>query len=71
VLVAVSVCGWILLVATLVWPRWIELVFHANPDRGSGALEWAIVVISLAVSLSMAFLARLEWRRCVALTDRA
>lgn len=69
--VAVSVCDSVLFAATLVWPRWIELAFHADPDRGSGGLEWAIVAISLAGSLSMALLARREWRRRAALTDRA
>jgi hypothetical protein len=69
--VAVSACSAVLFVVTLIWPRWIELAFHADPDRGSGEFEWAIVLISLTVSLSMAFLARREWRRCVALADQA
>ena len=28
---------------TLVWPDWLELVFHVDPDGRNGAVEWAIV----------------------------
>jgi hypothetical protein len=48
---------------TLMWPSWIEFIFHVDPDRGSGLLEWFIVVISLMVSLCVAALARREWVR--------
>lgn len=67
----VSACSSVLFAVTLIWPHWIELVFHEDPDRGSGEFEWAIVLISLTVSLLMGFLARREWRRCIALSDRA
>jgi hypothetical protein len=50
---------------TLMWPSWIELIFHVDPDRGSGLLEWFIVVISLMVSLCIAALARREWVRAI------
>jgi hypothetical protein len=52
-----------LLALTLIWDEWIELVFQVDPDAGSGALEWAIVGITLALSLTFVVLARLEWRR--------
>jgi hypothetical protein len=48
---------------TLVWPTWIELMFHADPDHGSGRLEWLILLASLMASLWTSVLARREWRR--------
>jgi hypothetical protein len=48
---------------TVVSRAWIETVFGVDPDHHSGSLEWAIVAILLAVSLSLATLAAGEWRR--------
>jgi hypothetical protein len=61
--IAGSGVGAVLLGATLVWPSWIEAVFGADPDGGSGLLEWLIVVSSMIVSACAAALARREWRR--------
>jgi len=52
-----------LLALTIVWTEWIELIFEADPDGGSGELEWAIVAVTLGLSLVFAMLARFEWRR--------
>ena len=52
-----------LLASTLLWHDWIELVFHIDPDGGSGALEWWIVAVTLTVSLVCFILMRIEWRR--------
>ncbi len=52
-----------LLAFTLLWPEWIELVFHIDPDAGSGALEWSIVAVTSTVSLVCFILMRVEWRR--------
>lgn len=52
-----------LFVVTLFWRDWIEAVFGVDPDRHSGALEWAIVAVLLVVTLLFGLLARAEWRR--------
>ena len=48
---------------TLAWPDWIELVFGADPDRGDGSVEWAILALSLMLCLFSLVLGRAEWRR--------
>ena len=51
-------------IATLIEPRWFELLFDASPDGGDGSLETAIAVaLSLVACLAFAWLARREWRR--------
>lgn len=60
ILAAVSIA---LLALTVVWDEWIELMFHVDPDAGSGALEWAIVGVTLMLTLAFSTLARLEWRK--------
>jgi hypothetical protein len=54
--------AFVLLAVTLVWPDWIELVLGVDPDLGSGALEWLIVLVSFVVLLSASILAGREWR---------
>jgi hypothetical protein len=53
----------ILLVMTLVWKDWIEIVFRVDPDAGSGVVEWAILGVTLLLSVVFLALARAEWRR--------
>jgi len=50
-------------VVTMVWPDWIELVFGADPDRGSGEAELAIVAGSGVLAVAFIVSARMEWRR--------
>jgi len=52
-----------LFAVTLAWPTWVELVFHADPDHGSGLLEWSILVVALAAALWLSVAARREWER--------
>ncbi|HLW00878.1 MAG TPA: hypothetical protein VKT82_19620 [Ktedonobacterales bacterium] len=53
----------ILFVVTLLWRDWIEIIFHVDPDKGNGLLEWSIVGSLLTVTITLFFLARYEWRR--------
>jgi phosphate/sulfate permease len=52
-LTTASACA---LVTTLLWRRWIETIFTIDPDRGNGALEWAITLALTATSLTAALL---------------
>jgi len=58
-----AVLAGVLAVVTLVWHDWIEVVFRVDPDAGSGALEWAVVIVLAIVAIGLAVAARLEWRR--------
>lgn len=49
-------------VATLVSREWIELLFGIDPDGGSGALEWGVVVAAGALTVLFAVLARRDAR---------
>ena len=37
--------SFVLLVLTLIWHDWIEIVFGVDPDQRSGFAEWLIVAI--------------------------
>jgi apolipoprotein N-acyltransferase len=58
-----AVASLAMFVLTLAWPNWIERVFRVDPDRGSGALEWAIVLGLLALALVFGTIAWFERRR--------
>ena len=57
-----SIAG-IMAVVTFFWHDWIETVFGVDPDKGSGSAEWLVVVILLLVTVMLAVVAGLEWRR--------
>lgn len=52
-----------LFVLTSLWPQWIELVFGADPDGGSGEAEWGLVAVFAAATVVLLWTARAEWRR--------
>jgi Na+-driven multidrug efflux pump len=60
---AVALAASVLAVVTLVWPDWIEIVFGADPDEGSGAVEWAIVIVLGLVAFGAAVAGNYEMRR--------
>ena len=43
----------VLLALTASWPDWIELALGVDPDGGSGALEWALVVMLAACAAAL------------------
>ncbi len=53
----------ILVIITLVWKDWIELIFGLDLDSWNGSLERLIVVGLLVGSLLLFFLAGYEWRK--------
>ena len=50
----------ILTLVTLLWKDWIEIAFGVDPDAGSGALEWSIVVGFFVLAVASGALARAE-----------
>jgi len=52
-----------LAIVTIFWHDWIETIFAVDPDKGNGTTEWLIVLMLLAISLTLAAVARVEWRR--------
>jgi len=60
----------VLCVVTLVWPDWLELVLHIDPDAGNGSVEWAVVALCALVALASFAIARLDLRRVRATTGR-
>ena len=61
--VALAVSTAALLLLTLISREWIEEIFGVEPDAGSGALEWALVVVLGAATVIFSLLARKELRR--------
>ena len=63
--IGAAAVSFVLLVLTLVTEEWIEAIFEASPDGGSGELEWLITGGFVTATVISLVLARLEWRRTV------
>ena len=63
--VSAVVCA-VALVATLIDREWIEAVFGVEPDGGSGALEWGLVVALACITVGLSLAGRRTWRRAAA-----
>lgn len=55
---AISIALAVLSIATAMVPDWIELLFGAEPDAGTGEAEWSIVA-ALAIGAALSGLAAL------------
>ena len=53
----------LLLLLTLLWKEWIELVFRVDPDQGSGGAEWLIVALASTATVISSTCAQISWRR--------
>ena len=58
----------VLLVMTLAWKDWIEIALKVDPDANSGAAEWAVVAVTVLLTMTFVTLARAEWRRAATQT---
>lgn len=51
-----------LAVLSAAWPEWIEALFRVEPDAGSGAAEWAVVLGLLLVAIVLGVRGRSDLR---------
>jgi hypothetical protein len=53
----------ILLVLTLVWKDWIEVVFDVDPDSGDGSFEAGLTIATVATFVASTAVACWDYRR--------
>jgi hypothetical protein len=66
--VGLAVFSAFLILLTLVWKDWIEIVFRVDPDHGNGSFEWLLVTLAIVGTVTFSTLARHEWERAQAAT---
>ncbi len=48
-------------VVTAAFPTWLESLFEASPDSGSGGLVWSVAVALLVVSIALSLFAHRDF----------
>ena len=66
-----AVLAFALALLTLISREWIEEIFGVDPDGGSGALEWLIVLGLVLVAVASTIAARSEVTRARRLASAA
>jgi hypothetical protein len=61
--IVLGAVGALLAIASYIEPQWIEVLFEASPDNGSGEAEWLLSAFFLLAALVSFALAGVEWRR--------
>ena len=56
-----AVLAGVLALVTFIWPTWIESLFGVEPDGGSGAAEWWIVVVLALAAVILGLFARRDY----------
>ena len=61
--IALGVLSAFMLVATMIWPDWIERISGMTPDGGDGSAEWgATVAFAGATLVFLGDAGRMWWR---------
>ena len=61
--IVLGTVGTMLAIASFIEPQWIEVLFEASPDEGSGEAEWLFSAAFLLAALVSFVLAGVQWRR--------